>query len=192
MRRLCLTLLVWTLVSVANGVEKKTEFDLNKTFLTTYCVSCHGNEKSKGDHNFENFSDKDWNNQELLDLLLMVVAEEEMPPEKAKEKPSAEEVAAFEKRLAKQYRTIKAALPGVLKRLNRTEYENTINDVFFTKFNVKTTLPVDNTRDGFDNQGNNLFMSPYAMDSYFRSASEIAEKIVGEMPKASTTIFSRC
>jgi hypothetical protein len=190
MRRLCLTLLVWTLVSVANGVEKKTEFDLNKTFLTTYCVSCHGNEKSKGDHNFENFSDKDWNNQELLDELLMVVAEEEMPPEKAKEKPSAEEVAAFEKRLAKQYRTIKAALPGVLKRLNRTEYENTINDVFFTKFNVKTTLPVDNTRDGFDNQGNNLFMSPYAMDSYFRSASEIAEKIVGEMPKASTTIYS--
>ena len=103
MRRLCLTLLVWTLVSVANGVENKTEFDLNKTFLTTYCVSCHGNEKSKGDHNFENFSDKDWNNQELLDELLMVVAEEEMPPEKAKEKPSAEEVAAFEKRLAKQY-----------------------------------------------------------------------------------------
>jgi len=183
-------LLVWTLVSVANGVENNTEFDLNKTFLTTYCVSCHGNEKSKGDHNFENFSDKDWNNQELLDELLMVVEEEEMPPEKAKEKPSAEEVAAFEKRLAKQYRTIKAALPGVLKRLNRTEYENTINDVFFTKFNVKTTLPVDNTRDGFDNQGNHLFMSPYAMDSYFRSASEIAEKIVGEMPKASTTIYS--
>ncbi len=78
MRRLCLTLLVWTLVSVANGVENNTEFDLNKTFLTTYCVSCHGNEKSKGDHNFENFSDKDWNNQELLDELLMVVEEEEI------------------------------------------------------------------------------------------------------------------
>ena len=190
MRRLCLTLLVWTLVSVANGVENNTEFDLNKTFLTTYCVSCHGNEKSKGDHNFENFSDKDWNNQELLDELLMVVEEEEMPPKKAKEKPSAEDLAAFEKRLAKQYRTIKSTLPGVLKRLNRAEYENTINDVFFTTFKVKTTLPVDNTRDGFDNQGNNLFMSPYAMDSYFRSASEIAEKIVGEMPMASTSVYS--
>jgi hypothetical protein len=190
MRRLCLTLLVWTLVSVANGVENNTEFDLNRTFLTTYCVSCHGNEKSKGDHNFENFSDKDWNNQELLDELLMVVEEEEMPPKKAKEKPSAEDLAAFEKRLAKQYITIQSKLPGVLKRLNRAEYENTINDVFFTTFKVKTTLPVDNTRDGFDNQGNNLFMSPYAMDSYFRSASEIAEKIVGEMPKASTSVYS--
>ena len=190
MRRLYLTLMVWTLGSVAYGVENNTEFDLNKTFLTTYCVSCHGNEKSKGDHNFENFSDKDWNNQELLDELLMVVEEEEMPPKKAKEKPSAEEVAAFEKRLAKQYQTIKATLPGVLKRLNRAEYENTINDVFFTKFKLKTTLPVDNTRDGFDNQGNNLFMSPYAMDSYFRSASEISEKVVGEMPKASTTVYS--
>jgi len=190
MRLLYLTLMVWALTSVAYGVENNTEFDLNKTFLTTYCVSCHGNEKSKGDHNFENFSDKDWNNQELLNELLTVVEEKEMPPKKAKEKPSAEDLAAFEKRLAKQYRTIKATLPGVLKRLNRSEYENTINDVFFTKFNVKTTLPVDNTRDGFDNQGNHLFMSPYAMDSYFRSASEIAEKIVGEMPKASTTVYS--
>ena len=190
MRHLCLTLLVWTLVSLASGVENKIDFDLSKTFLTNYCVSCHGGEKSKGNYNFENFSVKDWNNQELLDEILMVVEEEEMPPKKAKKKPSAEEVAAFEKRLAKQYRTIKAALPGVLKRLNRAEYENTINDVFFTNFKLKTTLPVDNTRDGFDNQGDHLFMSPYAMDSYFRSASEIAEKIVGEMPKASTTVYS--
>ncbi len=178
-----------TLVSAANAAETHSAFELNKTFLNTYCVSCHGDEKSEGDHNFEKFSDQDWNNQELIDEILMVVKEEEMPPEKAKEKPSAEDVAAFEKRLVKQYLTIKATLPGVLKRLNRTEYENTINDVFFTQFKVGTTLPVDNTRDGFDNQGDNLFMSPLAVDAYFRSASGIAEKVVGEMPKASTTVY---
>jgi len=99
-------------------------------------------------------------------------------------------VAAFEKLLAKQYLTIKETLPGVLKRLNRTEYENTINDVFFTKILVKNSLPVDNTRDGFDNEGDKLFMSPYAMDSYFRVASGITEKVVGGMPEASTTHHS--
>ena len=161
-----------------------------KAFLTTYCVSCHGNEKSKGDHNFETFSDKDWANHELLDELLTVVAEKEMPPKKAKKKPSAEEMAAFEKLLAKQYLSIKAKLPGVLTRLNRAEYENTINDAFFTKLEVKNHLPVDNTRDGFDNEGDKLVMSPYAMDSYFRVASEIAEKVVGGMPEPSTTHHS--
>jgi hypothetical protein len=188
-RPVSLALMLSTLVSAANAAETHSAFELNKTFLNTYCVSCHGDEKSEGDYNFEKFSDQDWNNQELIDEILMVVKEEEMPPEKAKEKPSAEDVAAFEKRLVKQYLTIKATLPGVLKRLNRTEYENTINDVFFTKFKVGTTLPVDNTRDGFDNQGDNLFMSPLAVDAYFRSASGIAEKVVGEMPKASTTVY---
>jgi hypothetical protein len=92
--------------------------------------------------------------------------------------------------LAEQYFSIKAKLPGVLTRLNRAEYENTINDAFFTKLEVKNHLPVDNTRDGFDNEGDKLVMSPYAMDSYFRVASGIAEKVVGGMPGASTTVHS--
>ena len=166
------------------------ELDQSKAFLTTYCVSCHGNEKSKGDHDFETFNGKDWASHELLNELLTVLKEKEMPPKKAKNQPSAKELAAFEKLLAKQYFSIKAKLPGVLTRLNRAEYENTINDAFFTTLEVKNYLPVDNTRDGFDNEGDKLVMSPFAMDAYFRVASEIAEKVVGGMPEASTTHHS--
>ena len=177
--------------ATAVGAEKPLlELDQSKAFLTAYCVSCHGNKKSEGDHNFEIFSDKDWNDQELLNDLLTVIKEEEMPPEDADKKPSAKEVIAFEQLLIKQYLTIKSKLPGVLARLNRTEYENTINDVFFTKLEVKNHLPVDNTRDGFDNEGDKLVMSPFAMDSYFRVGSGIAEKVVGGMPGTSTTNHS--
>ena len=182
--------MAWTLVPVAHGVGNDTDFDRNKAFLATYCVSCHGNEKSKGGHNFETFSDSDWSNHDLLDELLGVVAENEMPPEKAEKKPSNEEMAVYEELLAKQYRATQSKLPGVLKRLNRAEYENTINDAFFTTLEVKNHLPVDNTRDGFDNEGGKLVMSPFAMDSYFRVGSGIAEKVVGGMPKASTTNHS--
>jgi len=166
------------------------ELDQSKAFLTTYCVSCHGNEKSKGGHDFETFNGKDWASHELLNELLTVLKEKEMPPKKAKNQPSAKELAAFEKLLAKQYFSIKAKLPGVLTRLNRAEYENTINDAFFTTLEVKNYLPVDNTRDGFDNEGDKLVMSPFAMDAYFRVASEIAEKVVGGMPGTSTTHHS--
>ena len=173
------------------GAEKHlAELDQSKAFLTAHCISCHGNEKSKGDHNFEMFNGKDWANHELLNELLTVLKEKEMPPKKAKNQPSAKELAAFEKLLAEQYFSVKAKLPGVLTRLNRAEYENTINDVFFTKLEVKNHLPVDNTRDGFDNEGDKLVMSPFAMDSYFRVGSGIAEKVVGGMPKASTTHHS--
>ena len=173
------------------GAEKHlAELDQSKAFLTAHCISCHGNEKSKGDHNFEMFNGKDWANHELLNELLTVLKEKEMPPKKAKNQPSAKELAAFEKLLAKQYFSIQSKLPGVLTRLNRAEYENTINDAFFTTLEVKNHLPVDNTRDGFDNEGDKLVMSPYAMDSYFRVASEIAEKVVGGMPGTSTTHHS--
>ncbi len=190
MRLLSLTLVAWALVSVANGVENSTELGPSKTFLNTYCVSCHGNEKSKGGHNFETFNNDDWNNHELLNEILTVLKENEMPPQKAEKKPSTEERAVFEGLLAKQYLTIKSNLPGVLTRLNSAEYENTINDAFFTKLEVRNYLPVDNTRDGFDNEGDKLVMSPYAMDSYFRVASGIAEKVVGAMPVPSTNLYT--
>lgn len=190
MRLFSPALVAWALAPVANAVESNTDFDLNKTFLITYCVSCHGHEQAKGGHNFEDFSDSDWNDHNLLDELLGVLAENEMPPKKAKKKPSSEELAVYEKLLAKQYLAVKSTLPGVLTRLNRAEYENTINDALFTKLEVKNHLPVDNTRHGFDNEGDKLVMSPYAMDSYFRVASEIAEKVVGGMPEATTTNHS--
>ena len=113
-----------------------------------------------------------------------------MPPRKAQKNPSTEERAVFEELLAKQYLTIKSKLPGALTRLNSAEYENTINDTFFTNLEVRNYLPVDNTRDGFDNEGDKLVMSPFAMDSYFRVASGVAEKVVGGMPKPTTNVYT--
>ena len=190
MRLLSLILTAWALVFAANGVENNTELGPSKIFLKNYCVSCHGNEKNKGGYNFETFSNEDWNNHELLNEILTVLKENEMPPRKAEKKPSTEERADFEELLAKQYLTIKSKLPGVLTRLNSAEYENTINDTFFTNLKVRNYLPVDNTRDGFDNEGDKLVMSPFAMDSYFRVASEIAEKVVGGMPEPSTNVYT--
>lgn len=166
------------------------KLDQSKAFLSAHCVSCHGNEKTKGDLNFEKFDGQDWANHELLNDLLTVVKEKEMPPKKAKNKPSTQELAAFEQLLAEQYFSIKEKLPGVLTRLNRAEYENTINDAFFSSLEVKNHLPVDNTRDGFDNEGDKLVMSPYAMDSYFRVASGIAGKVLGGMPEPSTSLYT--
>ena len=190
MRLLSLTVMAWALGSVVNGIENNTEFGRSKTFLKNYCVNCHGNEKTKGGHNFETFNNNDWNNHELLNEILTVLKENEMPPRKAEKKPSTKEMAVYEELLAKQYLTIKSKLPGVLTRLNSAEYQNTINDIFFTKLEISNYLPVDNTRDGFDNEGDKLVMSPFAMDSYFRVASGVAEKVVGGMPKPTTNVYT--
>lgn len=182
--------LTWS-SAAALGVEKNSsDFTQTKAFLTAHCVTCHSNKTSEGDQNFETFSETDWTDHEFLNEVLTVLKAEEMPPENAEPQPTVEKLAAFEKLLAKQYLTLRSSAAGVLTRLNRSEYENSINDALFTRLKVKNHLPVDNTRDGFDNQGDKLVMSPYAMDSYFRAASGIAEKVVGSMPGASTTFHS--
>ncbi len=90
--------------ATSGGAEKHlAELERSRAFLTAYCVSCHSNEKSKGDFNFETFNGKDWANHELLNELLTVLREKEMPPKKAKKQPSAEELEAVEKLLAQQY-----------------------------------------------------------------------------------------
>ena len=94
--------------ATSGGAEKHlAELDRSRAFLNSNCVSCHGNEKSKGDYNFETFNSKDWANHELLNELLTVLREKEMPPKKAKKQPSGKELEAFEKLLAKQFFSIK-------------------------------------------------------------------------------------
>ena len=71
--------------ATSGGAEKHlAELERSRAFLTAYCVSCHSNEKNKGDFNFEMFNGKDWANHELLNELLTVLREKEMPPKKAK------------------------------------------------------------------------------------------------------------
>ena len=51
----------------AAGAEKPLPaLEQSKAFLTAHCVSCHGNDQSKGGHNFETFNGEDWSNHELL------------------------------------------------------------------------------------------------------------------------------
>ena len=108
MRLLSLILTAWALVFAANGVENNTELGPSKIFLKI-TVSVVMVMKNKGGYNFETFSNEDWNNHELLNEILTVLKENEMPPRKAEKKPSTEERADFEELLAKQYLTIKSS-----------------------------------------------------------------------------------
>ena len=74
--------------AVLGAEEQLQELDKSKAFLNAHCVSCHGNAKSKADHNFEDFDGKYWANHELLNDLLTVVKEKEKPPKKAQSQPS--------------------------------------------------------------------------------------------------------
>ncbi len=70
--------------------------------------------------------------------------------------------------------------PGrvTLRRLNRTEYNRTIQDLTGVDFRPGDDFPSDDVGYGFDNIGDVLSISPLLMEKYLDAASTVAERAV--------------
>ena len=163
----------------------------SQQFFNTYCISCHGEEKSKGGLRLHQFGEQQWNDLSLLDEIYEAIELGEMPPEDAKRFPKTDQVKALQEVLGKQLRVLaEKQKPGMLKRLSRVEYQNTINDVFGTDFSLLDQLPMDNIDAGFDNNADNLHLSLVDMESYFNVANRIAESVVSDKPAPREVVYS--
>lgn len=72
---------------------------------------------------------------------------------------------------------------SVLRRLNRTQYQNTIADLLGVDFTPGQRFPQDETAHGFDTVGSVLTVSPMLFERYLEAAETIAQKVVVEGPK---------
>jgi hypothetical protein len=77
--------------------------------------------------------------------------------------------------------------PGhvTLRRLNRSEYRNTIRDLLGVGLDVDAILPPDDTGYGFDNIGDTLSLSPAHLERYFDAAEQALDLaiMIGPMPR---------
>ncbi len=65
-----------------------------------------------------------------------------------------------------------------VKRLNRREYDNTVDDLMGIKFDAALVFPPDDSGYGFDNVGDALSFSPLLMEKYLRAAQAIVDQAV--------------
>ncbi len=160
-------------------------------FFNTYCVSCHGMEKSKAGLRLDQIDVQQWNEPSLLNDIYMAIESGEMPPEDASKFPKPDQFKALQKILRNQlHQLTEKQKPGMLKRLSRVEYQNTINDVFGSDFSLLDRLPLDNIEAGFNNNADNLHMSVFDMESYFKVANHIAESVVSDKPAPRVVVYS--
>ncbi len=160
-------------------------------FFNTYCVSCHGMEKSKAGLRLDQIDVQQWNEPSLLNDIYMAIESGEMPPEDAPKFPKPDQFKSLQKILRNQlHQLAEKQKPGMLKRLSRVEYQNTINDVFGSDFSLLDRLPLDNIEAGFNNNADNLHMSVFDMESYFKVANHIAESVVSDKPAPRVVVYS--
>lgn len=147
-----------------------------------FCAPCHTGKdaaagidlsRAKTDLDVQT-ADRDW------DRVVRALSSNHMPPASATQ-PSLEQrqrlIAAVESILSGN-----CALqdPGrvTVRRLNRTEYTNTIRDLTGVEFDPAADFPNDDVGYGFDNIGDVLTISPLLMEKYLDAAEKVAEAAI--------------
>ena len=82
-----------------------------------------------------------------------------------------------------------AARIATLRRLTRTEYERTIEDLTGIAWDAKDLLPEDARAYGFDNVGDVMTVSPLLFEKYFEAAAAIATSMLAT-PMARERVFA--
>ncbi len=158
-------------------------------FLDQHCMDCHDAEMKKGDLDLSALS-TDGDDAAALKRWVRVfdrVAAGEMPPPKKKQ-PSHGAVHEFQRLLGSDLTAKYVARKGtVLRRLNRREYQNTINDLLGVQVNVIDTLPEDGRAHGFDNIGEALSISGIQMQRYMEAAEAALNEALFQPTKPERT-----
>ena len=163
------------------GKAKAAEFDTPaSTFFKQYCSDCHDAATKERGLDLTALS-RDWSDSEALRRWVRIydrVSEGEMPPQDAAQ-PNAAAKQAF---LSALKPTLIAAdrdqREVVYRRLNRTEYENTIRDLFQVRAEVAGMLPDDAKAHGFDNIGEALSVSTELIEAYLHAADAAIDMVL--------------
>lgn len=160
--------------------------------LEQFCVDCHGPQKQKSDVRLDTLNRdfisgphaEDWH--DVLDVL----NRGEMPPEDEKQMTSAERQVIVDwitgqlTHAAEVKRSTGGR--GVLRRLTRYEYNQTMKDLLGVDLNYANDLPPEaRSSDGFKNNGSSMGMSALQLEYYLAAARMGLSKalVEGEAPK---------
>lgn len=159
-------------------------------FIESHCVECHDDDISKGGLNLYELDPGSISGLRETGQWTHIfdrVKNGEMPPEKKRDDLSAEDVALFLKTLTPRLEKADRELREVVqRRLNRIEYEHTMQDLLGIDIELKQHLPPDQKAGGFDNNGSALAISSELIESYLRTARIALDAALVEGPRPET------
>jgi hypothetical protein len=147
--------------------------------VTKYCLACHNRAKARGDVALDGFNDdaSAKGKAALWENVAMQLRSESMPPT-GRPRPTPAEEAAFNAWLD-------AVLPSGgsrhvrMRRLNRSEYNNTIRDLLDLDLHLADYFPADDLGHGFDNNADVLSLSPLLLEKYLDAAEKVVAAAFG-------------
>src|SRR5262245_34713406 len=157
-----------------------------------YCVSCHNQRLRTGGFAIDNLdSAHPAANPEAWEKVIAKLRAGSMPPP-GRPRPDPATYRAVASALEQDIDRAWLAKPNpgrinAVHRLNRTEYNNAIRDLFALDVDVKPLLPGDETADGsFDNMADALSISTAHLERYMSVARQVTRLATGLPPTRPT------
>ncbi|MEC7978914.1 MAG: DUF1592 domain-containing protein [Planctomycetota bacterium] len=144
-------------------------------FVRKYCTDCHGSRPEAGINLESALKDPGTTSASLhWRKAVANVRVHDMPPEDAGEAPTDEERLEFVDGVGK-LKYLAPMDPGqyVMRRLNRTEYGNTVHDLFGVDPSIGSRLPDEVEGEGFLNS-----ISPLQSEIFLELANEVVKQVV--------------
>lgn len=180
--------LVAATLAPAQITQIKTAPVSPREFFDTYCIDCHDHTVKTAGVALDTLDlTKPGENAEILEKVIAKLRAGSMPPPGSDRPDQA------------TYRAVASALEtavdqawnlhpnpgriGAVQRLNRTEYNNAIRDLFALDLDVKPLLPGDDTADGsFDDFADSLSISTAHLERYMSVARQVTRLATGLPP----------
>lgn len=169
--------------------------------LRTHCLRCHGPEQQESQLRLDKLSTdliQDRAAAETWHEVLNALNAGEMPPAEAKQLSAAQRamlttwISAAIENAVDARRDIDGRV--VMRRLNRTEYQNTMTDLLGLEMDYGRDLPPDPvSADGFLNDGRALQMTSLQWEYYLQTARRALDRVivVGPAPKKHQYEFTK-
>ena len=197
--KLVTTGLVWLFALLAwiCVVPASLHADVAKLPFFVHCVDCHANGSSEGGLDLSELKTdlSDAATFATWERIYDRVHDGEMPPTDS-EQPSKLDRDKFEAMLHMRLSQAHAKSKGtVLRRLNRQEYSNTINELFGTNLDLADMLPEDSRSHEFDNVGESLGLSMVHLQRYMDAIklvmdTSIAKKVAAPQVQTITAGYA--
>ena len=168
-----------------------------RPLLETYCFKCHSDKKTKAGINFEEFSGSldVWRSRKTWTSVRDALDGGEMPPKDAEELPAATRVALSEWITHTLDNVDVSRLPldpgnVAPRRLNRTEYRYTVDELFGIESSAYAILPEEQVSEGgFDNEAATLATQPLLIEKFLQAADAVVAEIWNDRVALERLIF---
>jgi cytochrome c553 len=197
--RLCvsaskITLFAWVMAAAAATPDQAGFQSLVQPFIAKTCFGCHSAKLQSAGLNLERYTSADSiaSDRRHWELILEKLRSGQMPPP-GMPRPAASDLAVVTKWISTELDREDLAVkpdPGHItaRRLNRTEYDNSVRDLLGVDFQPAADFPPDDSGYGFDNIGDVLSMSPSLMEKYVSAAEKIARTTLYGPPPMKPTL----